>query len=66
MGNVPGKFAKRDRGIAAVRGIEGLTNPRGFIIVDKHQRNPKFPNVFGVGVCIATALVLLSGWALSG
>ena len=43
------------RGIAAVRGIEGLTNPRGFVIVDKHQRNPKFLNVFGVGVCIAIA-----------
>jgi sulfide:quinone oxidoreductase len=43
------------RGIAAVRGIEGLANPRGFIIVDKHQRNPKFPNIFGVGVCIAIA-----------
>jgi sulfide:quinone oxidoreductase len=43
------------RGIAAVRGIEGLTNPRGFIVVDKHQRNPRFPNVFGVGVCIAIA-----------
>ena len=43
------------RGIAAVRGIEGLTNPRGFIIVDKHQRNPKYQNVFGVGVCIAIA-----------
>src|SRR5512139_1194442 len=41
------------RGIAAVKGIDGLTNPRGFVIVDKHQRNPKFPNVFGVGVCIA-------------
>ncbi len=41
------------RGIPAVRGIEGLVNPRGFIIVDKHQRNPKYPNVFGVGVCIA-------------
>jgi sulfide:quinone oxidoreductase len=43
------------RGIAAVRGIEGLSNPRGFIIVDKHQRNPKFSNIFGVGVCIAIA-----------
>ena len=43
------------RGIAAVRGIEGLANPRGFIIVDKHQRNPKFANIFGVGVCIAIA-----------
>ena len=41
------------RGIPAVRGIEGLVNPRGFIIVDKHQRNPKYPNIFGVGVCIA-------------
>lgn len=43
------------RGIAALRGIEGLANPRGFVIVDKHQRNPKYPNVFGVGVCIAIA-----------
>jgi sulfide:quinone oxidoreductase len=41
------------RGIPALRGIEGLANPRGFIIVDKNQRNPKYPNVFGVGVCIA-------------
>ena len=43
------------RGIAALRGIDGLVNPRGFVIVDKHQRNPKFRNVFGVGVCIAIA-----------
>jgi sulfide:quinone oxidoreductase len=28
------------RGVAAVQGIEGLTNPRGFILADKHQRNP--------------------------
>lgn len=41
------------RGVEAHRGIEGLTNPRGFIIVDKHQRNPKYPNVFAVGVCVA-------------
>jgi sulfide:quinone oxidoreductase len=41
------------RGVEAVRGIEGLTNPRGFIIVDKHQRNPAFPNVFALGVCVA-------------
>jgi sulfide:quinone oxidoreductase len=43
------------RGVAAVRGLEGLTNPRGFIIVDKHQRNPAFPNVFALGVCVAIA-----------
>jgi sulfide:quinone oxidoreductase len=41
------------RGVGAVRGIEGLTNPRGFVLVDKHQRNPAFPNVFAIGVCVA-------------
>lgn len=41
------------RGIKPLMGIEGLSNPRGFTIVDKHQRNPKYPNIFGVGVCIA-------------
>ncbi len=43
------------RGIPALMGIEGLVNPRGFVIVDKHQRNPAFPNVFAIGVCIAIA-----------
>ncbi len=43
------------RGVEAVRGVEGLTNPRGFIVIDKHQRNPTFPNVFGLGVCVAIA-----------
>lgn len=41
------------RGVAAVKDIEGLTNPRGFILVDKHQRNPAFPEIFGIGVCVA-------------
>jgi sulfide:quinone oxidoreductase len=41
------------RGVEAVRGIEGLTNPRGFITVDKKQRNPKYRNVFTVGVGVA-------------
>jgi len=41
------------KGIDAVFGIEGLTNPRGFIIIDDHQRNPKYQNVFSVGVCVA-------------
>jgi sulfide:quinone oxidoreductase len=35
------------------KGIAGLANPRGFILVDKHQRNPTFKNIFGVGVGIA-------------
>lgn len=41
------------RGVGAVQGVEGLSNPRGFILVDKHQRNPKYPEIFGIGVCIA-------------
>ena len=30
-----------------------VVNPRGFIKVDEFQRNPKYPNIYGVGVCIA-------------
>jgi sulfide:quinone oxidoreductase len=41
------------RGVAAVRDIDGLTNSRGFILVDKYQRNPAFPEIFAVGVCVA-------------
>jgi sulfide:quinone oxidoreductase len=41
------------RGVAAVRGIEGLTNPRGFILADQYQRNPTFKDVFSIGVCVA-------------
>ena len=40
-------------GIDAVFGIEGLTNPRGFILIDPHQRNPKYPKIYAVGVCVA-------------
>jgi sulfide:quinone oxidoreductase len=41
------------KGIDAVFGIEGLTNPRGFITVDAYQRNAKFNNIYAVGVCVA-------------
>lgn len=41
------------RGVPAIMGLEGLVNPRGFVIVDKHQRNPTYPNVFGIGVAVA-------------
>jgi sulfide:quinone oxidoreductase len=41
------------KGIDAVFGIEGLTNPRGMIVIDANQRNPKYRNIFGVGVCVA-------------
>lgn len=41
------------KGVDAVFGIEGLTNPRGFILIDPWQRNPTFPNIYAVGVCVA-------------
>ena len=41
------------KGIDAVAGIEGLANPRGFILIDSHQRNPKYQNIYAVGVCVA-------------
>ena len=41
------------KGVDAVAGIEGLTNPRGFILIDEYQRNPKFQNIYSVGVCVA-------------
>jgi sulfide:quinone oxidoreductase len=41
------------KGVDAVIGIEGLTNPRGFILIDDFQRNPKYQNIYAVGVCVA-------------
>ncbi|TVO51984.1 NAD(P)/FAD-dependent oxidoreductase [Denitromonas halophila] len=41
------------RGIDAVRGVEGLVNPRGFVLIDEFQRNPRYPNIYGIGVCVA-------------
>ncbi len=41
------------KGVDAVFGIDGLTNPRGFILVDEFQRNPKHRNVYAVGVGVA-------------
>ncbi len=53
---VPFKFSMMlpaFRGIKPLMGIEGLVNPRGFVIVDEHQQNPTFKNIFSVGVCVA-------------
>ena len=41
------------RGVDAVAAVEGLCNPRGFVIVDAHQRSPKYPRIFAAGVCVA-------------
>ena len=41
------------KGVDAVSNIEGLTNPRDFILIDEYQRNPTFNNIYAVGVCVA-------------
>ena len=41
------------KGVDAVNDIEGLTNPRGFILIDEYQRNPTFNNIYAIGVCVA-------------
>jgi sulfide:quinone oxidoreductase len=41
-------------GIDAVNNVgEDLVNPRGFVKVDEFQRNPKWNNIYSLGVCIA-------------
>ena len=41
------------KGVDCVAEVEGLCNPRGFVIVDKHQRSPRYTNIYSAGVCIA-------------
>ncbi len=42
------------KGVDAVAKVgEDLVNPRGFVKVDQFQRNPKWKNIYSVGVCIA-------------
>jgi len=41
------------KGVDAVAGVEGLCNPRGFVLVDEHHRNPTWKNIYSAGVCIA-------------
>ncbi|WP_298291200.1 FAD/NAD(P)-binding oxidoreductase [Thiomonas sp.] len=41
------------KGVDAVAAVEGLCNPRGFVIVDQNQRSPKYKNIYSAGVCIA-------------
>ncbi len=40
-------------GVDAVAAVEGLCNPKGFVITDDFQRSPKFKNIFSGGVCVA-------------
>jgi sulfide:quinone oxidoreductase len=41
------------KGVDAVAAVEGLCNPRGFVLIDQYQRNPKYTNIYSAGVCVA-------------
>jgi sulfide:quinone oxidoreductase len=41
------------KGVDCVAQVDGLCNPRGFVIVDEFQRSPKYHNIYSAGVCIA-------------
>jgi len=41
------------KGVDAVAAVDGLCNPRGFVLVDEYQRSKKYRNIFSAGVCIA-------------
>jgi sulfide:quinone oxidoreductase len=40
-------------GVDAVRAAKEMCNPRGFVQIDAHQRNPTYRNIFSAGVCVA-------------
>ena len=41
------------KGVDPVAAVEGLCNPRGFVLVDAFQRSKKYRNIYSAGVCIA-------------
>lgn len=41
------------KGIDPVAAVEGLCNPRGFVLVDGNQRSKAYKNIFSAGVAIA-------------
>ncbi|MBX3608723.1 MAG: FAD-dependent oxidoreductase [Hydrogenophaga sp.] len=41
------------KGVDAVANVEGLCNPRGFVIIDEYQRSKKYRNIYSAGVCVA-------------
>ena len=41
------------KGVDPVAAVEGLCNPRGFVLIDEFQRSKKHRNIFAAGVCVA-------------
>lgn len=46
-------FIPAFKGVDALAQVPGLCNPRGFVLIDEHQRNPTYKNIFSAGVCVA-------------
>jgi sulfide:quinone oxidoreductase len=41
------------KGVDAVAAVPELCNPRGFVLIDEHQRSKKYPEIYSAGVCVA-------------
>jgi len=41
------------KGVDAVAAVPNLCNPRGFVLIDEHQRSKAYRNIFSAGVCVA-------------
>jgi len=41
------------KGVDAVAAVPNLCNPRGFVLIDEHQRSKAYKNIFSAGVCVA-------------
>jgi sulfide:quinone oxidoreductase len=41
------------KGVDPVAAVEGLCNPRGFVLIDENQRSKKYRNIYAAGVCVA-------------
>jgi sulfide:quinone oxidoreductase len=41
------------KGVDAVAAVAEMCNPRGFVLIDEHQRSKKYRNIYSAGVCVA-------------
>jgi sulfide:quinone oxidoreductase len=41
------------KGVDPVAAVPSLCNPRGFVLIDEHQRSKAYRNIFSAGVCVA-------------
>lgn len=41
------------KGVDPVAAVPNLCNPRGFVLIDEHQRSKTYRNIFSAGVCVA-------------